>query len=236
MKFAFLFVICAAACAQTFDVVSIKSTGPVPHLTFQPGEKGVFQSVQPFRFTPGRVTCNLPLRSILNEAFGIKDWQLSGPDWLGEQERFQIDATMPADTTRTQAWLMLQTMLADRFGLKFHRDMKDTPVYALLAARNGPKLAAVPSIPGGYSYSPGNEDFHANAIPISRFAEALTQYVDRPVIDMTGIEGTYKIEMRWSPDAGIDSALGQLGLRIEKRTMPYEVIIVDHLERVPTAN
>ena len=220
-----------------FDVVSVKPTGPIPPVRVIDGRPvGPLHLVDPFQYSPGRVTCNLPLRSILLEAFSIQQWQFSGPEWLDVQERFQIDAVMPANTGKAQVRLMLQTMLAERFGLRFHRENRDTPVYALLVAKQGPKLQEANPPPPTYSYGTGRDGFHAKGIPIPAFASALTTACDRPVIDLTGLAGRYNIELQWNPDGTILDALSQIGLRAEKRLMPYEVVVIDHLDRVPTEN
>src|ERR1035438_6538807 len=131
MNWVVLALMSAAAWAQApsaFDVVSVKATGPI-QIRFPPGQAPPpLPLMQPFQYTPGRVTCNMPLRAIVAETFFGRPWQFSSEVWLDELERFQIDATMPGDTDRAQARLMLQTMLAEPFGLQFHRSMKNASV------------------------------------------------------------------------------------------------------------
>ncbi|SPE34248.1 conserved exported hypothetical protein [Candidatus Sulfopaludibacter sp. SbA3] len=242
MKLTLLALLAAAVWAQTppaFDVVSLKPSGPRKPIMLLAGDH-VTVPLGPFRYTPGRVTCHQSLAAIVREAFFLKDWQVSGPDWM-ELEEYQFDATMPADTTRARARLMLQTMLAERFGLKFHREPKDVPVYALVVGKNGPRLEEVVPNPGRFDYGSGHGEFHATAIPMPAFANILTNSADRPVVDATGIQGAYKIKLAWTPsesgqDNGLLDALPQLGLRLEKRTMPFEILVIDHVERVPTVN
>jgi uncharacterized protein (TIGR03435 family) len=87
--------------------------------------------------------------------------------------------------------------------------------------------------------------FHAAAISLSHFAEVLARAADRPVVDLTGMQGVYNIDLKWKPneinggtmpDNGIFHALNQLGLRLVARTVPFETVIIDQIERVPTAN
>lgn len=97
-----------------FDAVSVKDVGSILPMSF----------TQPFRYAPGRVTCSLPLRSIVAEAFAVRQWQIYGPGWLADPEFYQIAAIMPVDTNREQAQLMLRMMLVERFGLRFHYGKK----------------------------------------------------------------------------------------------------------------
>ncbi|HEY4088363.1 MAG TPA: TIGR03435 family protein [Bryobacteraceae bacterium] len=89
---------------------------------------------------PGRIRYPVAnLKSILVDAFKVKDYQIEGPDWLTTQW-FEIQATMPPDTTAPQFRLMLQNLLADRFGLTVHREVKRGLGYSLVVAKNGPKF------------------------------------------------------------------------------------------------
>jgi uncharacterized protein (TIGR03435 family) len=81
----------------------------------------------------------LSLSDLITIAFKVKSYQISGPDWLGAQ-RFDIQATLPEGATEEQVPEMLQSLLADRFGLKIHHSSKEASVYALVVAKGGPKL------------------------------------------------------------------------------------------------
>jgi len=156
---------------------------------------------------------------------------------------------MPPGTTRETARLMLRRMLADRFGLKVHTEEKTIPIYALVVAKSGFKLKPV-EYPGSLQIRGGSGYFTASAMPIARLAVYLGTVVDRPVIDATGVEGAYKIDLRWTPDyddagprgtarkdRGIIGLIeGLLGLRLEGRKLPVSMLVVDHVERTPTPN
>src|SRR5208337_3976872 len=88
------------------------------------------------------------LRDCLQAAYGLQDYQISGPDWL-RSERYDIAAKAAGATTGDQAKLMLQTLLAQRFQLTLHRETKDLPVYALVPAKGGHKLRAAASNASG---------------------------------------------------------------------------------------
>jgi len=226
-----------------FDVVSIKS-GVKTVVRILPNSGPVQVPFQGFRYTPGRLTCNLPLSSLIQEAYSIKPWQLIGPDWVSV-DRYDLAATMPPDTGKPAARLMLQTMLAERFGLRFHRERKEFPVYALVVAKGGLRMEPVVPRPESYDIKMSAGQFTATGMPLSNFADSLSRMADLPVIDQTGLPGVYRIDMRWTPnyqnepkhwDAGIFAAVEQLGLKLEQRKVPIESIVIDHAERTPTAN
>jgi len=108
---------------------------PVPYMEGGPGSHD-----------PTRVVFhNYALRELLTTAYAIKESQLSGPAWLVKSgyldaDRFEINATLPAGTTKEQFLLMLQNLLVDRFHLKLHRTEEEGPVYGLVIGKNGPKL------------------------------------------------------------------------------------------------
>ena len=182
----------------------------------------------------------------------MKDYQVSGPDWLNT-EIYDITATLPPGTTGDEVLLMIQTLLADRFKLTLHRDSKELPVYALVVGKGGSKLQEVEFGRGSTSGSPGH--LTATRIAIRNLTEFLSRQTGRPVLDMTGLKGFYNFTLNYTPDAAPsapspetpipESAVGpslftavqeQLGLRLEARKAPVEILVVDHAEKVPTEN
>jgi uncharacterized protein (TIGR03435 family) len=203
--------------------------------------------VSGFRYLPGKLTCDQPLIGFIQEAYSVKEWQISGPDWL-PSEKYEFAATMPPSTTRETARLMLQTMLAERFGLKLHRVQRPTPVYVLLVANGGLRLQEVPTAEGSTTQSTAGQ-YTARAIPVEGIIHKLSQIADRPVIDMSGLKGYYNIDMHWTPDfedsvdgrskrdRGILGVLQeQAGLKLEKRTMPVDILVIDYVNQKPTPN
>src|ERR1035438_2419597 len=130
-------VVTALGCSQSgntdpvaprFEVVSVKQSSTTA-IRVQANTGPVRFAFGGFRYSPGRLTCNLALRSLIREAFSIRSWEVSGPSWR-DVDKYDLIATMPADTTKATARLMLRSMLAERFGLKFHLEQKEFPVYA----------------------------------------------------------------------------------------------------------
>ncbi len=117
-------IACVVAPAQeraAFDAASIRISQADTNELVQT-EKGIRRpAYHPFRYTPGRVTCTLPLISIIAQAYGLKIWQIAGPPWLYDGA-YEIAAIMPAETTRGQALTMLRSLLADRFEMTAHRE------------------------------------------------------------------------------------------------------------------
>ena len=120
----------APAAPPAFEVASVK---PAP-----PPTPGVFK-VQ-MGGDPGMVDYkNVSLKAVIARAWEMKEYQVSGPDWL-DTERFDIVAKTPPNTPRERIPLMLQTLLAERFKLAGHREQKVMPVYAMVVGKSGFKL------------------------------------------------------------------------------------------------
>ena len=203
----------------------------------------------PARFRPsvGRVRMdNVSLRKLTLWAYGIPDdraYALIGPDWLGT-ESFIIEATFPASNSPDQVRMMARTLLADRFKLALRRETRELPFYALIVDKNGPKIQAVEPGQGGTNSSPGK--LQATKTTMPHFADLIARYTGHQVVDDTGLKGVYTFTLEWTPDevaAGGDAGPSllaalreQLGVRLEARKGPVEVLVVDHMDRVPTEN
>lgn len=187
----------ASAPAKTFEVISIKPAPPPPdgRLMIRMGGDA------------GRIDyTNVTLRDVIRNAYKVKDRQISGPDWL-TSERFNIAAKFPAGATKDDVPAMLQALLADRFKLACHKESKVMPVYALLPAKGGPKLqpATEPAEPGrgGMRMMMGPKGVHVSGkMTMAQLAESLSNFNDRIVVDMTGLNGTYDIDMEFLPEGG----------------------------------
>jgi len=203
---------------------------------------------------PGRLTCtNVPLKRYLIAAWGLKDYQVSAPDWMND-ERFDLTATMPAGTPPHEVLVMLQALLVDRFKLATHRETKELAVYALVVDRNGLKLKPAEGFGTSVSSSPTRRSMRAN-LTMKSFAGTLSGLLDRPVVDMTGLTGGFNINLEWAPDEmpsnpngnegraadgvpgpTIYTALHEVGLKLESRKAPVEFLVVDRAEKVPVEN
>jgi uncharacterized protein (TIGR03435 family) len=215
-----------------FEVASVKRS---------PSNSGNAHSL---RLDPGRLTCSgVTLKALLELAYNVKNYQISGPEWL-ETERYEIAARFPAAAPVDRVGQMLQALLEERFKLTARRESKETPVYALVVGKGGLKLKETEMGPGGTAMSPGKVT--ARKMSMARFAELLSGQVDRPVVNMTGIPGIYDFTLEWAQDAqaaldagpavDIYTAVAQLGLKLEKRQVPVEMLFIDQAEKLPVDN
>jgi uncharacterized protein (TIGR03435 family) len=118
-----------------FEVASIKPAVPQPPGRFWTGGRG-----GPGSADPGQATfMNVTQRFLLSKAYGVQDYQISGPGWL-DSEHYDIVAKVPKGATKEQFAMMIQNLLAERFNLTLHHETKELPRYALVVAKNGPKL------------------------------------------------------------------------------------------------
>jgi uncharacterized protein (TIGR03435 family) len=136
---------------------------------------------------------------------------------------------------------MVQNLLIERFSLKLHRESKELPVFALVAAKNGSKLHV--SVGKGLDVRGGHGHFTARGITMQMMAAQLAARVlDRPVVDRTGLNGEFDLELEWAADDGPDAGPSiftaiqeQLGLRLEAQRAAVDMLVVDQVER-PSAN
>jgi uncharacterized protein (TIGR03435 family) len=131
------------AAAMLLAVTALAVWGqPAPRPKFEvasvkPSQESRFMTVRPL---PGRLTANAPVRLLMQNAYEVQAFQiLDGPAWINS-EYYDIDAKTDGNVSRAQTFLMLQSLLEDRFGLKIHRETRDLPVYSLVAAKGGSKL------------------------------------------------------------------------------------------------
>jgi len=236
-----------------FEVATVKSSPP-------PAGDLIYINLGTVR--NGKVTfANASLSDCLKFAYGIvADEQISGPDWIRSKVvRFDIVAQATPATTRDQLQLMLQTLLADRLKLALHHEQKELSFLALVPAKNGPKLreaAPVSAASGNNIVSRGH--IFSNQLSMGLLATLLSRFEREIVVDQTGIKGLFDVKLEWTPDdsrsvtanpgagpAATDPATGpsvfaalqeQLGLRLESRKGPLDVLVIDHAEKVPTEN
>jgi uncharacterized protein (TIGR03435 family) len=246
-----------------FDVVSVRQN--------KSGTKA-FRS----RSTPDGISVeNASLLMLVRQAYAmmnsLDDKFLRVPDWAST-ERYDIQAKVdPSDIAElpkldaTQRGLMLQALLADRFKLVTHREVKEQPVYALVIAKSGPKLTESKpddTHPDGVEEVNGNKrpnaihmsrgHLAAQTISMSDLEVILTQIAGRTVLDKTGLKGNYDVTLNWAPEDGQPTMLNgvpqeetrpsiftalqeQLGLKLESQKAPVEVLVIDHVER-PSEN
>jgi uncharacterized protein (TIGR03435 family) len=229
------------ALAQSrFDVAAIHPNvdrGRQPSLIVNPG---------------GIIFTHVTLHECIEAAYGVKPYQVSGLDSI--KERFDITAKAEGNHSKDELMEMLQTLLAERFKLAFHRERKELPVYVLETGKNGPKLHASDG-EGDFSIGQAAGGIGFQKITMSDFAGMFLSripMIDRPVLDRTGLQGRYDFTLQLSPAANTDFAaikraaaeegfslfvyaLDQLGLRLEAQKTMIEMIVIDHVER-PSEN
>jgi uncharacterized protein (TIGR03435 family) len=181
------------------------------------------------------------LRQIVGLAYAIQRVRiLGGPGWA-DADQFDIAAKAESgEATRDEIRGMLQALLAERFKLVVHRETKEIPVYALVLAKGGSKLKVAAT--GGKSaltdtLGPnGERRTVVAASPLRGLVNMLANTLGNPVVDKTGLDGIYDYTIEW-PDAGssLSASLDQLGLKLEAKKEPVEVLVIDRAER-PSAN
>jgi uncharacterized protein (TIGR03435 family) len=197
------------------------------------------------------ISTHQTLKQLVVLAYGVQPLQVSAPDWM-ESVRFDVTGKYPPGTRDCDRWLMLRTLLEDRFKLTVHHETKEMQGYALVVAKGGFKLK--PSEPGEGMTVGGNQGrvwtFKARKIPLSDLAYELGDSLGGIVVDETGLGGVYDFQLRWASDEMTNSGDSDpnpapslftalqdtLGLMVQKQRVPVDMIVVDHAERVPTEN
>jgi uncharacterized protein (TIGR03435 family) len=248
----------------TFEVASIKPSDPNPSNTVWIGMDANAGMV---RYT------NITLRDCIRAAYRLRDFQVQGPDWIRDA-RYEITAKLGAGTT-DQIPEMLQSLLEERFKLSIRRSTKEQQVYALVLGKNGPTLKVADAKAAGqlttalgpdgkprpamtYRVLASGVELRAPAATLATVVEFLSRLMQRPVVDMTGLNGQYDLTLTFMPEiigetiasaAQIDGkpifsepgpslfdAVLQYGLKLEARKAPMELLTVVQAERTPTEN
>jgi uncharacterized protein (TIGR03435 family) len=264
----------APAARPEFEVASVKTSEPLTNGRVSVG----------VHIDGAMVRCTyLSLANYLTMAFDIKDYQIIGPDWLGS-EHFDISAKRPEGVEGEKALRgMMASLLEDRFKMVTHRETRDLPAYALVVAKGGLKMKEVPPDPdgvdtskvdvnvtsgrggatvdlgGGATIAYGLNKLDAKKVNIPSILDSLSKFLDRPVVDETGLTGRYSFTLEYSvselkamvrgnggdasqiPDFGGDqpsifTSVEGLGLKFEPRKAPVPVIVIDSIQKTPTAN
>ncbi len=202
----------ASGPSTSFEVASIK-----PDHSGRPGSH--------FDYHLGRLSATgVAVESLIQYAYGVQGFQVSGaPGWL-HSEKYDIEAKdydsvvenfpkLPPEERREHFELLLQSLLADRFKLKLRHETKELPVYALVVAKNGPRMkVATPgdTYPNGYKGPDGKSrpgfdserrgELNAQAVQMEQWARYLPRLVGRTVMDQTGLKDNYDFTLKWSPE------------------------------------
>jgi uncharacterized protein (TIGR03435 family) len=219
----------AALSAQSFETASVKLSAP-----------GTGTGAIPAQQEPTRINYpGVTLKSLLGLAYGVNLEQIDGPKWLGE-ERFDIIANLPPGATPQQIPVMMQHLLADRFGMVVHEQSKTSTFFALVQAKGGTKLTSVEKPEIGATVDLASDNIQLKGYTMPAFANFLTTSMGHPVVDETGLQGSYNITLYLSmadiKTGRIRIAIAQLGLQFENRTGPVKTLVVDKANKVPTEN
>ena len=227
-----------------FEVASIRPNkiggeGRRPPFPFSPpGAEGTISA------SPGTLSMrDVTLNSCIKWAYRVQESQVSGPDWLGTN-RFDVIAKTAVPVPESQLRVMLQALLADRFKVALHRESNTIAGYALVVGKNGPKLRA--SEDESEPELRGQLHIEARGYSMQGLAELLSMALRTYVADMTGLEGRYNFAIVISPFLAVDEPVfkndatekmasvfqraleQQLGLKLEGRKIPVEVLMIDH--------
>jgi uncharacterized protein (TIGR03435 family) len=237
-----MLLLMAAACAlvsaqsslPAFEVVSVRT---IPQDT----RTWALRQVNPARYLS---LSNV--NQLITWAWSLKNYQVQGaPGWIF-RDRFEIQATTGRPASSDEERLMVQRLLAERFGMKVHRESREIPVYALVVGKNGPKLETAKTVdePGhrGININPGV--MTAREATMADLADVLTTNLDRSVLDRTNLKGRYDFTLTWDPPPvpangpswspvgpSLFTPIRELGLRLDPQKAPVEMLVIDSIER-----
>lgn len=205
---------------------------------------------------------NCSIKTMLTVAYRIKAEQIvGGPAWL-DTDRYDMEAKADKPSSADELHVMLVNLLIERLQLKLHREQKEMPMYALTVDKGGPKLTPHEADSAHDPWIDQTQEkflhlkLKATSVPLDYFAFRLSQLMDRPVVDLTGLHGGYDFDLEYTrelppgfPDGGkingedpdtsgptVFAALKQkLGLELRAQKGPVEVIVIDKAEK-PAAN
>jgi uncharacterized protein (TIGR03435 family) len=197
----------------------------------------------------GMMTCsNVSLRQLIRDAYRVNDNQIDGgPKWM-DADRFDINARAAGPAEGKVIVTMLQNLLADRFQLRFHKETRPLPGYALVITKGGMKIKPVEAGETNSNTNSNNRHVVHNMehVSMAAFAEVLSRQLHAPVSDETGANGVYSFTLEYmleemsaaasrsdaQDDVTVFTALQEkLGLKLEARKVPTEIFIIDSAEK-----
>lgn len=240
----------AAGAKPKFDVVTVKPSDPN-----RPGKLFTMK---------GRhiLTINTTVDDMISMAYGVHVKQIIGaPDWFAS-EKFDVDGVPDTEgqPNSDQFKLLVQDVLAQRFGVKFHHDKRELPVYALTVAKGGPKMNVTinkPTDPRNFIFRGLGKLMVTNSTMEDVCHGLQGAVMNKPVVDHTGLTDRYDFNLNWTPDQSQFAQMGapipppsedpnappslytvlqeQLGLKLEPTKAEADVMVIDHAEK-PSAN
>jgi uncharacterized protein (TIGR03435 family) len=210
-----------AAAQASFEVVSIRPSDPS-------------RTELPNRIGPASFTATATLKQLIMSAYGVQYNQITGgPAWA--------EAKAGSSSSRRQIASMLQTLLADRFNLKLHRETRTLAGYVLGVEKSGPRLpaaqTATPSNGSGILINDG--EIWVRGLSMRDLAAGLWVIIQAPVRDETNIDGSYDFKLRFEEGGRglaedperLRPALDDFGLSLQARRIPVEVLLITHADR-----
>ena len=244
-------VLCTGLCASelAFEVASIRPSPPLDgsHGPIYVGPKG-----GPGTEDPGRYWCSFcDVSGLISQAYDVPEYRIFSAYRLPDN-RFHIAATLSPETTREQFRVMLQNLLADRFKLSLHHESREMRMYRLVVSPGGPKLKA--HVEGGASKTENPQEirkrpagfyYKAQGKTMADFVKVVEGQLGKPVTDATGLNEKYDFDIWWTADLNADAAtdlptiytaIQSLGLKLDMHKGNVDVIVIDHMQRLPTEN
>ncbi|MEO5924925.1 MAG: TIGR03435 family protein [Bryobacteraceae bacterium] len=219
--------------AQSFEVASIREA-----VIKTAADKAVRDQVE--MTSTGVTVRNASLSFLIQWAWDLKFYQVSGPEWLKTQ-RFEVQARSAEGTSAKDLRSMMRALLMDRFTMAVHSESKELAVYALMEGKDPKIKKSSGSLP---SLRVVNGSFVFENTTMTEFAERLSDFAtaDRPVVDRTGLVGAYDFQLESMAlemkrgEGSIITAVADLGMQLKATREPVEILIVDRCERTPSAN
>jgi uncharacterized protein (TIGR03435 family) len=238
----------APSTSLKFEVASLKAS--------QPGGRG--GGIRPAPGGQSYLATNAPLRLFIMVAYRLKTDQIfGGPGWM-DTETYNMNAKAERPSNTEELHIMLQNLLAERFHLQFHKEMRELPVYAMTVDKSGPKMHPHEAASAGDPWIDVAIDkvvqtrWTAKFVPMDYLAWRLSLALDRPVIDLTNLKGGYDFDLAYTRElppglpegallngAPIDTSgptifealRQQLGLKLDRQKGPVYTLVVDHAEK-----
>jgi uncharacterized protein (TIGR03435 family) len=236
----------AFSAEPSFDVASIKSSAPGTRdgIAIQAG---------------GRFVANASLKLLIGLAWHLHFPIAGGDSWVGSdlwsieakaEGASDISTWTPPNLPEAIA-VRLRSLLQERFLLKTHEEMRNTQIYRLSVSPGGSRMEAVdPASSTATSFRAGPGAIIGSKATMEQFVTILSRYMDRPVIDKTGLTGLYNAKLQFAPESAPKQLSGsttaasasddpsiftaiqeQLGLKLEAAQEPVEILVIDHAER-----
>ncbi len=230
-KLALVALTLTSASGQSFEAATIRPSAP--------DTGGGRATTAGDRVVLNRTT----LLNALVRAFGLQNRdQVVGPPWVFS-DRYDIVAKAPDHAPPDQIPRMLQNLLIERFQLMLHHETRDLPAYELVMGKGRLKLVEVKDPTVKNDWVVKGEQREARSVSMANFAGLLSPMLQAPVVDKTGLAGFYnfsfdptKEETRREEFPSVFTVLEDLGLRLESRKLPLDVIVIDNGNKVPVEN